>query len=262
MKLYVLGTGHAGVVDGYNTCFILENNGEKLLVDAGGGKQVLKQIRDVGIDVNKVNNAFITHTHTDHLLGMIWVIRVAIQGYMKGLRNEPLTIWGSKVCLDAIKSICLITLGERRFNDSLNKKVFLKEVNDGQRENIIGTTFEFFDTKNDDASQMAFYIEKEQFVFAGDVYLNECYYEKFKNQKVVCLEAFCLDKYKGKNRFALTSHKTVEEACNIAIVLNPEKLILWHRDDYVGARDEYLNVANKIFKNEVIVPNDLEIIEL
>lgn len=40
IKLHVLGTGHTAVIDGYNTCFILDNNGEKRLVDASGGQQV------------------------------------------------------------------------------------------------------------------------------------------------------------------------------------------------------------------------------
>ena len=115
MKLYVLGTGRGDSIDAYNTCFVLENNGEQLLVDAGGGNQILKQIRDVGLDINKVKQAFITHNHTDHLLGMIWVIRTVIQGYIIGLRKESFTLYGSKECLDVIKTICLITLKEKNW---------------------------------------------------------------------------------------------------------------------------------------------------
>ena len=262
MKLYVLGTGHATVIDGYNTCFALENNGEHILVDAGGGKQVLKQIRDIGLDVNKLKYAFITHNHTDHLLGMIWIIRTVIQGYMKNLRTESFTLYGSKECLEAIKEICLITLGEKNWNRVINEKLFLKEIKDGQKEQIIGMNFEFFDTKNNEMPQMAFYIEDEQFMFAGDVPLDESYFNKFKYQKCVCLEAFCLEKDREKNSVPLRKHKTVEEACDIANILNPQRLILWHREDYSGASEDYLKVAAKIFDNKILVPEDLDIIEL
>lgn len=37
MELLMLGTGHAMVTRCYNTCFLLSGNGERLLVDAGGG---------------------------------------------------------------------------------------------------------------------------------------------------------------------------------------------------------------------------------
>lgn len=30
MKLYCLGTGHAGVTKNYNTCFVLENGGGEI----------------------------------------------------------------------------------------------------------------------------------------------------------------------------------------------------------------------------------------
>ena len=37
MKIKVLGTGHADVIDNYNTCFVIENCNKMLLVDGGGG---------------------------------------------------------------------------------------------------------------------------------------------------------------------------------------------------------------------------------
>ena len=44
MKLHILGTGNGGALDCYNTCFSIENNNEYLLVDGGGGNQILKQL--------------------------------------------------------------------------------------------------------------------------------------------------------------------------------------------------------------------------
>ena len=40
-KLIVLGTGNATVTKCYNTCFALKKENEYLLVDAGGGNQIL-----------------------------------------------------------------------------------------------------------------------------------------------------------------------------------------------------------------------------
>ncbi len=50
-KLIFLGTGQAMTLDCFNTCFVLQDgNGENILVDMGGGIQILKQLRDAGID--------------------------------------------------------------------------------------------------------------------------------------------------------------------------------------------------------------------
>ena len=43
-KLIMLGTGNAGVKKCYNTCFVLKNKNEYLLVDAGGGNGILKTV--------------------------------------------------------------------------------------------------------------------------------------------------------------------------------------------------------------------------
>ncbi len=77
-KLNILGTGHAMTLDCYNTCFALENNeGEHILVDTGGGLQIIKQLRDANIDFRKIHNIILSHKHTDYILGMFWIIRYA-----------------------------------------------------------------------------------------------------------------------------------------------------------------------------------------
>ncbi len=43
-KIIMLGTGHAMTLDCFNTCFVLQNNRqENILVDTGGGLQIIKQ---------------------------------------------------------------------------------------------------------------------------------------------------------------------------------------------------------------------------
>ena len=41
-KIIMLGTGHGFVWNLYNTCFLLENGKEKLLVDTGGELMLLE----------------------------------------------------------------------------------------------------------------------------------------------------------------------------------------------------------------------------
>ena len=43
-KIIMLGTGSGSVYNLYNTCFILKNNDKNLLVDTGGGVQIVDNL--------------------------------------------------------------------------------------------------------------------------------------------------------------------------------------------------------------------------
>ena len=75
----MLGTGNALVTECYNTCFILSHEGRNLLVDGGGGSTILRQIKHAGFSLTDIHDVFITHAHIDHILGIIWVIRITAQ---------------------------------------------------------------------------------------------------------------------------------------------------------------------------------------
>ena len=74
-KITMLGTGHAMVFACFNTCFVYENENGKMLVDTGGGGQLLSQMRKAGIDDSEISAIFISHRHTDHILGLPWLFR-------------------------------------------------------------------------------------------------------------------------------------------------------------------------------------------
>lgn len=70
-KIIMLGTGSAGVTRCYNTCFFLKTASTLLLVDAGGGNGIISQIEKAGARLTDIHHLFITHAHTDHILGAV-----------------------------------------------------------------------------------------------------------------------------------------------------------------------------------------------
>ena len=76
MKLTILGTGNALVTECYNTCFALQDGDEVFLVDGGGGSTILTRLKQAGIDIGNIHTIFVTHKHIDHILGIIWMIRI------------------------------------------------------------------------------------------------------------------------------------------------------------------------------------------
>ena len=72
-ELTMLGTGNATVTKCYNTCFTIKTGKNILLVDAGGGNGILGQLEKAGIAISEIHDMFVTHAHTDHILGAVWM---------------------------------------------------------------------------------------------------------------------------------------------------------------------------------------------
>ena len=92
MKLTILGTGNATVSECYNTCYAISDEGKHFLVDAGGGNRILKVLKDTGIDMNDIHDIFVTHEHVDHVLGIIWLVRMIGQRMNQGKYEGDLRI--------------------------------------------------------------------------------------------------------------------------------------------------------------------------
>ena len=74
--LYVFGTGNASVTNLYNTCFALRDKDEYFMVDAGGGNGILRILDNMRVPIENIHHLFVTHEHTDHILGVVWMVRM------------------------------------------------------------------------------------------------------------------------------------------------------------------------------------------
>lgn len=88
MKLTMLGTGNALVTKCYNTCFVIEHNGQYFLTDGGGGNAILRQLERAGYDWMNIRHIFVTHKHIDHLLGVVWLVRMICQFHLTEVRDD------------------------------------------------------------------------------------------------------------------------------------------------------------------------------
>ena len=49
------------------------------MVDGGGGNTILHQLKAAGLNWMDMRDIFVTHKHIDHLLGIIWMMRMILQ---------------------------------------------------------------------------------------------------------------------------------------------------------------------------------------
>lgn len=68
MKITIVGCGNAFSAKSYNQSMLLEENGRKLLIDAG--YQVPEALREAGIDFRDIDDIYISHLHADHVGGL------------------------------------------------------------------------------------------------------------------------------------------------------------------------------------------------
>ena len=131
MKLHILGTGNGDALNCYNTCFAIENNKEYLLVDGGGGNQILNQLKLANIDITKIHHVFLSHNHTDHILGVIWVLRnVCKKMKFGGSYMGNLNIYGSDESMKVLKLLIeLLFPMVKQFKD----RIIFNVVNDNFR---------------------------------------------------------------------------------------------------------------------------------
>ena len=262
----MLGTGKALVTECYNTCFVIEDNGQYFMVDGGGGSQVFRQLKYAGYAWRDMRHIFVTHKHVDHLLGIIWMVRVICQNMSHGDYTGEAYIYSHKEVLDLIRDISskLLLEKETRFIDD---RLHLVEVHDGETMNIIGHDVTFFDIRSTKANQYGFCMDLgngKKLTCCGDEPYNESEEVYARNSDWLLHEAFCL--YSERDHFDPYEkhHSTVKDACELAEKLNVRNLLLYHTEDKNLARRKklYTEEGSQYYKGNLYIPEDLESLEL
>ena len=268
-QITMLGTGNATVSQIYNTCFVLQTPSTLMLVDAGGGNGILSQLKKVNVQISDIHHLFVTHAHTDHVLGVIWVIRMVAQckGY-KGL----LHVYGNDKVMKVIKTIIDMILAKKQLAKVAERVVF-HQLEDGDSFEVGDMKLECFDIQSTKEKQFGFRAElpssdesDKPLVLAclGDEPYNEQNRRYIVGADWMMCEAFCL--YADRDTFKPYEkcHSTALDAGKLAEELGVKNLILYHTEEKTLAnrKENYTREAAENFKGRIFVPDDLEVIEL
>lgn len=257
----MLGTGNAFVTHCYNTCFTLQSQGGALLlVDAGGGNGILAQLERAGINIREIHDIFVTHAHTDHLLGVVWVMRSALQ------HNYPLRVWSHRKVLDVLTEICRQLLPPKK-SGRIGSMVMMNCLEDGDRFTVGDLPLQCFDIHSTKERQFGFTTtlpDGQRLTCLGDEPFSELCLTYAEGADWLMSEAFCL--YADRDRFNPYEkhHSTALDAARLAERLHVKNLILYHSEDKtLSTRQErYTAEALSAFSGQVFVPEDLDRIEL
>jgi len=90
IKVTLLGTGTPlPIMERFGPSILVEAGSQILLFDAGRG--CLQRLRQVNVFYNKINALFLTHLHSDHIVGIpdLW-----LSGWLTSERATPLEVFG------------------------------------------------------------------------------------------------------------------------------------------------------------------------
>lgn len=282
MRLTMLGTGNATVTKCYNTCFVisdrtmanrdLQGSGDgytvsrHFLVDGGGGNGLLRQLELAGIDWRDIREMFITHKHTDHLLGMVWMVRMICLNMKRNNYDGEAVIYGHDEVIDILQSIAEMVLQEKDIA-FIGKRLHLIKVADGESREILGHKVTFFDVQSTKAKQFGFSMDLGQgdkLTCLGDEPYNDCERTYAENSKWLMHEAFCISSQADIFKPYEKHHSTAKDAARLAQQLNVRNLILYHTEDKTFANRKTLYTADGAgkFSGNLFVPDDLEQFDL
>lgn len=248
-------------LDLYNTCFAIQNGEGVFLIDTGGSIEIIKRLKLAKIPLSEVSHIFISHSHTDHILGLIWMFKV-MRGMIKnGEIKEKLNIYCNEVVYEAIKKLIEYILYPLR-TDAINSVANFIILNDNDTYTIHGKDYTFFDIHAKGTKQFGFecLLENNKFVFLGDETLQPALYERVRGADYVTHEAFCLDSEEPIFHAYEKNHSTVLCAAKTMNDLGVKNLILYHTEESHGNERKalYTEEAKNVFHGNVMVPNDLE----
>lgn len=258
----MLGTGNAAVTKCYNTCFVITTPQTRLLVDAGGGNGVLSQLEKANIPLSEIHHLFITHAHTDHILGCIWIVRMVAQAAAKGKYQGQFHVYSHDKALQVLTDICRMTLPKKIIGQFGNVIVFheVKDGDDWQVEDMHLTCFDIHSTKEKQFGFQAILPDRQRLVCLGDEPykdVNERY--AMKADWLLC-EAFCL--YDDRDTFKPYEkhHCTTKDVGEMAQRLLPKHVVVYHTEDtdLTNRKIRYTAEVRESFDGDVYVPDDLE----
>ena len=265
-QLLVFGTGNAMVTKCYNTCFALFDGDEYFMVDAGGGNGILAVLEKMEVDCRRLHHIFITHGHTDHILGVVWMLRKIGTMILDGSYEGDLQIYCHAALRETILDLARLTM-QKKFVDLIGGRIQIVPVADGEKRKILKDEVTFFDIHSTKAPQYGFTARLpggKTVTCMGDEPFQPLCRPYIEGSDWLLSEAFCLYAEREKFKPYEKHHSTVRDACQLAESLSVKNLVLWHTEDKsLNTRKERYTAEGKAYySGRLFVPDDLERITL
>lgn len=239
IKITLLGTGTPlPSVDRFGPSTLIEANGQYFLFDCGRGAS--QRLWENKIPLGKINNVFITHLHSDHIVGFpdLWLTGWLPANF--GRRQVPIEVWGPKGIEQMSKGLQTAYAWDietrKHEKNKIDSAILIKShtLSEGiiyDKEGVQVTAF-LVDHGIDYAFGFRFNYKGHSVVLSGDTRYSENLIKNSKGVNVLIHEvAFAHPELIKKSQTAreiLGLHTTPEEAAKIFSTVSPELAVYSH----------------------------------
>ena len=230
---------------------------KSIIVDAGNVINIL------GEQAQFINHVFLTHSHSDHIIDLPFLIEAFFE-----TRTEPLTVYASKETLNALK--------EHTFNNSIwpdfsninllhsdKKSLIFEEIQDNETMYIENYSIKAIKANHIEGSY-GFVISKENkeaYVISGDTYLNdELIKEINANPEIKLLLVECSFPNRLEQLAHVTKHLTPNLLQSMLEKINNKKLqiFIYHiKHLYLEKIQEEIKELNLLNNGKVLEDGDV-----
>ena len=265
-QLTALGTGFAVATKCYTTCFTISDGNEHFMIDTGGGIGILTNLEKLDISYNQVHHIFLSHCHTDHVMGVVWMLRMIGQSMNAGIYQDKLHVYCHKDIAEGVLSMCKFMLSPRLL-PLFGERIIFHCLADGMTFDILGRKTTFFDARGHKEIQYGVRVEllnSKTITYLGDEPYNPECEQYAKGVDYLMHEALCLEAEEAIYHPHRISHSTVKDAAEWGTALEVPNLILHHTEDRAmeTRKARYTAEAKQYYGGNVLVPDDLEILYL
>ncbi|NIO07223.1 MAG: MBL fold metallo-hydrolase [Deltaproteobacteria bacterium] len=271
-RVTLLGTGGPPpLLDRFGPSTLLEAGDEKFLFDAGRG--AMQRLFQLKIPFSAITGLFLTHLHSDHVVGFpdLWLTGWINQEW--GGRQVPLPVWGpreTKEMMSHLQNAYQFDIRIRTHYQKEGVKIIAEEFTGGvvyENNGLKIIAFEVDHGRVKPAYGYRIDYGGRSVVLSGDTRLNENVIRFSQGVDLLVHEVVGMsDEFLRENQFAKTiasNHSTAEDAGEVFRRANPKLAVYNHILSFGGYQEEKLIPSTrKNYSGPLEVGQDLMSIDI
>lgn len=273
-RLTLLGTGAPPPrLDRFGPSTLVEAGGKKFIFDAGRG--AMQRLHQLGIPFGEIDGLFLTHHHSDHVVGFPDLWLTGWIGRPWGRRSVPLEVWGpegTRQMMEHLPQAFAVDIRVRRRNyppDGV--ELVAHEIADGVVLDSHGIKISAFEVDHGGEELPAFGYRIDYagrtIVLSGDTTFNENLIRNAEGADVLVHEVTAAGGAAAENAQQLkriaANHTTPEQAAEVFARVKPRLALYNHLLLFGSATPQDLVPATrKSYGGPLIVGEDLLQIEI
>ena len=268
-RVTLLGTGAPPpLMNRFGPSTLVEVGNEKFIFDAGRG--AMQRLHQLQIPFGDISGMFLTHHHSDHLVGFVDLWLTGWIGRPWGQRKVPLKVWGpvgTKQMMEHLPLAFAVDI-KVRSNSYAPEGVKLEaqEIGEGLIFNKDGVRVTAFEVDHGGEELLAFGYridyQGRSAVLSGDTTFNENLIKHAQGTDLIVHEVAAFagsdENYTPQMKRILSNHTTPEEAGEVFSRVKPKLAVFTHLLLFGGATAEGLIPATrKKYSGPLLVGEDL-----